>query len=541
MTPQRIVILGGGFAGAFAAKYLRRRLGQEVVIELINDTNYFVFQPLLPEVAAGIVAASDAVTPFRAMLPGVHFRMAHAYHVDFDNRKVHVVQGAGRVPIEVSYDQLVLAVGQKANLTAVPGFAEHSLTMRSLSDAYALRNQVIQCLEHADVTGNAALKRQLLTFVVAGGGFSGVETIGELTEMIRRTLPFYPNVEAEEIRPILIQRDSRILLELPASLADYAQHNLQRRGIETRLDSSLASVTASGVELEDGSFIEASTVISTIGSGPCDLARSLDVELVRGKIPTDRFLRVAGHENVWAIGDAALIALDDDAEKFAPPTAQFATAEANTVSSNLAATMAQDSLRPFAFKPRGALASIGHYSAVAELFGLRFSGLVAWFMWRGFYILRLPGFATKMRVTLNWLFDYVLPRNIVQIRSDQRSATRFVRLRKGDVLFKAGQIPDGFYTIVEGALESRIADPVLGEDFVRVLGPGDHWGERELAQNSQTKGQLTALEDSRVLVLRRDDFARLRDSLPVLDDYFNRISDKVYAHPLRRPVRNDIS
>jgi len=196
VTSKRIVILGGGFGGAFTARYLRRRVAPDVAIELINDANYFVFQPLLPEVAAGIIGASDAVTPLRAMLPGVRFRMAHAYDVNFPKRIVHVVQGSKRVPIQVSYDHLVIAVGQVTNLDGLPGFAEHSLTMRNIADAYRLRNHIIQCLEHADVTDDDVIKRRLLTFVVAGGGFSGVEAIGELTEMVRRTLPYYPSGEA---------------------------------------------------------------------------------------------------------------------------------------------------------------------------------------------------------------------------------------------------------------------------------------------------------------------------------------------------------
>lgn len=510
-----------------------------MTVELINDTNYFVFQPLLPEVAAGIISASDAVTPLRAMLPGVRCRMARVIDVDFSSQQVHVVQGKGRVPVPVAYDHLIVATGQVANLEMLPGFSDHSLTMRNLSDAYRLRNQVIQCLEHADVTKDEVLKRRLLTFVVAGGGFSGVEVIGELTEMVRRTLPYYPNIEPQEIRPILIQRDARILTELPESLSKYALRILERRGIDIMLNTGLSSATATGVQTDDGTCIDADTIVSTIGNGPSELVRGLGIELVRGKIPVDRCLRLAGHENVWAVGDAALIAMDDDATQFAPPTAQFATAQAQQVAANLAAVLDNRSARPFVFRPKGSLASIGHYSAVAEVFGVRVSGLLAWFMWRGFYILRLPGFATKLRVTLNWLFDYVLPRNIVQIRNDQIAATRFARLKKGDVLFGPGNILDGFYTVIEGALESRIPDATSGEDFVRVLGPGDHWGERALTENWKTKGTLTALEDTRVLVLRRKDFKNLCASLPVLDKYFSQIPDDEYARSLRRTDNGD--
>lgn len=539
MMTKRIVIIGGGFGGAFTAKYLRRLVGKNVVIELINDTNYFVFQPLLPEVAAGIISAPDAVTPLRVMLHDVKFHMARSYGVDFVKQQVHLVQGTGRVPIQITYDHLVIAVGQKANLDSLPGLSEHSRTMRNLADAHALRNHVIRCLELADITENQELKQRLLTFVVVGGGFSGVETIGEMSEMIRQMLSHYANITLREVRPILVQRGPRILPELPEGLSEYAQRKLRKRGIEIKLDTGLISATGSSVQLDDGSTIDTDTLVATIGNGPSELVQALDIELTRGKIPTDRFLHVLGHQNIWAVGDSALIALDDEAEQFAPPTAQFATAQAHRVATNLAAALAEKPLAAFTFRPRGALASIGHYSAVAEVFGIRVSGLLAWFMWRGFYILRLPGFTTKIRVTLDWLFDYVLPRNIVQIGNQRSMATQFAYFRKDDVLFAAGQILDGFYMVVSGALESRIPDDTLGEDFVRILGPGDHWGERALTENWETKGSLIALEDSRILILKRDDFLNLRKSLPVLNEYFENISEKVYAHPLRRNTSHD--
>jgi len=539
MARQRVVIIGGGFGGAFTAKYLRRRLDSGDEIELINDTNYFVFQPLLPEVAAGIIAAPDAVTPLRVMLPGVRFRMAKAYGVDILARQVHVAQGTGRIPIQIDYDHLVIAVGQRPNLSMFSGFAEHSLTMRNLSDAYVLRNHVIQCLEHADVTENQILKKRLLTFVVAGGGFSGVETIGEMTEMIRQTLPHYPNISPQEIRAVLVHRGTRILLDLPERLSEYAQQKLRKRGIEIKLNSGVVSATATRLVLDDDSHIDTDTIVATLSTGPVKLVQDLGLDLTRGKVRTDIYLHAVGHTNVWAVGDAALISLNDDATEFAPPTAQFATAQAKQVAENIAAAIRSKPLRAFAYRPKGALASIGHYSAVAEVLGIRMSGLLAWFMWRGFYILRLPGFVTKVRVTLNWLFDYVLPRNIVQIRSERQAGTKFALFRKGDVLFHAGQIPDGLYTVVSGALESRIQDDVTGDDFVRVLGPGDHWGERALTENWPTKGTLSALEESRVMILTRGDFTNLRAALPVLDEYFNNISDKIYARPLRRGASPD--
>ena len=539
----RVLIIGGGFAGAFAARNLQRRLGDAAEIELINDTNYFVFQPLLPEVAAGIIAASDAVTPLRVMLPGVRVRMGRAYKVDFDGRVVTLVQGSKRVPIELAYDHLVIAAGQRSNLDLLPGFREHSLTIKNLGDAHRLRNHVIQCLEHADVTEDSALKQRLLTFVVAGGGFSGVETMGEVVEMIRRTLPLYPNINKSELRPILIQRGERLLPELPAGLGDYAAQKLAKRGVDVRLKTGILGASAQAVELGDGTSVETLTLLSTIANGPTEFVSQLGVELARGKLPTDRYLRLLGREQVWAIGDGAAVAYDPDTDALAPPTAQFATAQADCLARNVTATLRGTDLTEFAFQPKGALASLGHYSAVAQLYGVRISGLLAWFVWRGFYILRLPGFATKVRVTLNWFFDYFLPRNTVQIQSSVAAATRYVRVKKGEQLFAPGQLPDGFYAVVEGLLESRVGHNTQSEsadshavtdgDFVRLLGPGDHWGERTLSADLETKGSLVAKEDSLVLVLNRGDFKQLRRSLPMLDRYFKQIPEEVYPQALR--------
>lgn len=533
---KRVVIVGAGFGGAFTAKYLRRRAPRELEIELINNTNYFVFQPLLPEVASGTISAPDAVTPLRLLLPGVKVRMAEVRGVDFEAKQIHLVQGSKRKLLQLGYDHLVLACGQKTDLSRLPGFAEHSLTMKDLADAHGLRNHVIQCLEHADVTEDAALKRRLLTFVVAGGGFSGVETMGEVAEMVTRTLKYYPNIKLEELRGILIQRGERILPELPGKLGEYAHRKLSRRGIEIRLKTSIKSATGTTVELDDGTRIETRTLVTTVGNGPSDLVKSLPLELHRGRIQTDSTLRVQGRDDVWAVGDAALIPLPDKPTAppaFAPPTAQFAVREAMCLAENLARTLGGQPLTEFRYKPRGSLASIGNYKAVAEVLGVRVSGVFAWFLWRGFYISMIPSFVTRLRIGLNWLFDYFLPRSIVQIKQNSHGACRFARFAKGDTIFRPGEMIDGFYTVVSGALQSSVPDPNTGEDFVRVLGPGDHWGERTISGEMETMGTLTAIKDTRVLVLQREDFNHLRQSFRSLNDYFAGIHESMYPEPLR--------
>lgn len=538
---ERIVVLGGGFAGAFAAKYLRKYMASGTSIELINSDNYFVFQPLLPEVASGTINAPDAVTPLRQLLPGVKVRMATATGVDRNKQLVHFLQGSGRIPQSIAYDHLVVAVGQQTNQALVPGFTEHSLCIRDLADAHELRNKIIRRLEHADVTEDPVLKRRLLTFVVAGGGFSGVETIGEVVEMIRRTLRFYPKIDSAEIQAILVQSGDHILPELPAKLGEYAAKILRRRNVDIRLGLRVASATADAVYLSDGSRIETCLLVTTVGSGPREITQRLGINLEHGKIPVDEFLRAQGAKNIWALGDAASIPLTDarnkdanDTQRFAPPTAQFAVKEARCVAKNLRAAQKGESPVAFRYVPRGALASIGNYKGVAEVFGVSFSGLFAWLTWRALYIGMLPGFSTRLRVALNWSFDYFLPRSIVQIANRESGGAVTRRFAAGDIICGPGQRVDGFYTVLSGSLESRIPLGDGQEDFVRILGEGDHWGERSLTTDALTQGTLKATEDAQVLVLAADDFRQLRNAFPALDEYLHGISDKIYAPPLRR-------
>jgi len=533
----RIVIVGGGFAGAFAAKHLYSKFSNTAQIELFNSTNYFVFQPLLPEVVSGTISAPDAVTPLRIMLPGIKVRMAEVQGVDFENNLIHFVQGSKKIPQQIKYDHLVLTCGQEANLAMLPGFAEHSFAMKNLADAHELRNHIIQCLEHADITNNPKIKQRLLTFVVAGAGFSGVETIGEMFEMLRRTVKFYPNISLDELKGIIVQRDERILTELPSSLSDYASKILSKRGIDIRTGTSIECASHISVTLGDGEVIETSTLVTTVGNGPGELVKSLPIELNRGKIPSNEFMQVQGYENVWSLGDSALIPLavnKGEEQSYAPPTAQFAVQEAKQLANNIYNVTHDKTLKAFAYKPKGALASIGNYKAVAELFGMKFSGLPAWLLWRTFYIGMLPGFVTRLRVALNWLLDFFVPRNIVQINNQSnRKNNNYECYAKGEIIYEAGQIIDGLYTVVSGSLESKTKQDG-SEDFIRVLKPGDHWGERTISGDFTTVSTLSALEDSKVLILKREVFQQLKQSFPPFEEYFSGIEEHVYPEQLRK-------
>jgi NADH:ubiquinone reductase (H+-translocating) len=527
---KRVLVLGGGFAGMFAARELRRHVGRVADIELINEVNYFTFQPLLPEVAAGGISVRDAVAPLRRLLPGVRVRQAQIYAIDLERKIVTIFQGLQRRYTEVGYDHLVLALGQTVDLSRIPGLAAHALTMKTLSDALTLRNAVIDKLEHADITALPEVKKELLTFTVIGGGFSGVETAGEMMELIERSLVYYPNISRSEVRVLVVEFADRLLGELPPSLGEYARAFFERRGIEILLKTGIREATGTAIVTTTGEVIGTRTVVATIGNAPSPLVAKLALPHERGRLRTDHTLRVEGRDDVWALGDAALIPLVEapsERSHYAPPTAQFAVREARALARNVAAALEGRPGEPFVYKSKGALASLGAHRGVAEVYGVRLSGLPAWLLWRGYYLSFVPGFATKMRVAAQWLLDFMVGRSTVQTGVRQGPGTRYVRYRAGDRVFEQGNRADGFYAVLEGAFELKVRD-AAGLETVRRIGPGGHFGERVLLGEGLRTGTVRALEDSVVLVVGAEDFKRLTEALPPLHAYFDRYVSEAF-------------
>jgi NADH dehydrogenase len=520
---KKVLVIGGGFGGVFAAKALEELGRGKLDVELVNRNNYFVFQPLLPEVAASTIHSADAVVPLRQLLRRLQVRLAEIMGIDFERKTVTVVQGIRRVPVDLVYDELVIALGTGVDLKRFPGLPEHALTMKDLADAHRLRTHVIGCLETADVTGDPDVKRQLLTFVVVGAGFSGVETVAEVRELVRHALKYYTNIRPEEIRFYLIEYANRILPSFPADLAAYATRQLEKQGIEVLTGVGTKTATGTAVELSDGRVIPTSTIVATIGNGPHPLVELLGLDMKWGRIKTDRFMRVPGNDGLWALGDAALIPLvdepGDDPAHYATQTAQFAVREGKQLAANIVAKLDGKELKPFAYTSKGSLASLGMSKAIADVYGIKLSGFFAWLLWRGFYLSFLPGFTARFRVGMNWLLNSVMPPNIVQIRSTP-PATRYNYYRKGDKVFEPGMLIDGFYTVTKGAFRLTIDNPETGEHFEKVFGPGEHFGERVLLRQALRTGLVVAMEDGILLYVAQRDFTRLARAFPVLDSYF---------------------
>ena len=523
LRKKRIVIIGAGFGGAYTAKYLYKILGEEHQIEIINRENYFVFQPLLPEVASGVINIQDAVTPIRLMLKDIDIRLAEVIDIDKRKRCVYVAQGPDAKLVEIPFDHLVIATGLKPELSKLPGFTEHALTMKNLSDAYLLRNHIIECLEESDSDKGEQTIARNLCFVVGGGGFSGVETIGELQEMIHRTLRFYPHINKTQIRMVLVHSGDRILPEMGEKLSEYVRKKLEARDIEIITNTMLTGMTADAVELDNGKVIKCRTVVSTVGNSLPKMVQNLDLPTERGRLLVDDKLRVVGYSYIWALGDVARVPNAIDEFNPCPPTAQFAVRQAYRLAANIVAEIHNLPLTRFSYKPRGSLASIGDYKGVAEIRNFRISGFIAWALWRVVYLAMLPSAVSRIRIALNWLFDYFIPRNIVHVEQHLPSTTCFMRFKAGDVVAEKNQILRGLYTVVKGRLQLEVMEED-GRVFKRDILPGDHFGERTIEKDILTTGCLVALEESHLMFIERSDFAKLRDYLPGFGKYISSLN-----------------
>jgi NADH dehydrogenase len=416
-SKKRILILGGGFAGAYTAKYLEKRLGRrsDVEVLVVAQENFILFTPMLHEVAGGDLAVTDIVQPLRKLLRFTRVAIADIEAVDLLKKQVRLRHAGLQRVFEVSYDQLVLAVGAVTNFYGTPGLETHALTMKTLGDAILVRNRAIDALSVADNQPDDGDRKVTLTVVVAGGGFAGVETAGAVNDLLREAKRFYPNLKKCLVRVVVVDPGEVILPELSASLGRYAQKKLGQRGVEIRSKTKVTAYDGKDVTLDDGTKIATRTLIWTAGITPPQLLSSLPCAKQRGRILANEFLQVPEWPGVWTLGDCALVPDILNPGKFHPPTAQHAIREAKTLASNIAATLRGEPLQPFKFKILGMLATIGRHTGVAQILGWRFSGIFAWLLWRAIYLSKLPGVQKKIRVTLDWVLDLIFSKDIVQL------------------------------------------------------------------------------------------------------------------------------
>jgi NADH dehydrogenase len=410
---SRVLILGGGFSGLYTALEFERRKDPDIEVTLVNRDNFFLFTPMLHEIAASDLDMTNIVNPVRKMLRHVDFFAGDVESIDLEERAVLVSHGFDHHTHTLEYDHLVLALGSITNFFKLPGLDERALTMKSLGDAIQLRNRLIAHLEEADTECAAKDREALLTFVVAGGGFAGVETIASINDFLHDVLPFYPNLKPEMLRVVLVHPGEYILPELGESLGRYADQKLRERGVEIHRKTRVSGVTQREVQLNDGTQLTSFTLIWTAGASPNPTIDLLDCPKERGRLKVNEFLSVGNWPGIWAVGDCALVP-DLTTGEFCPPTAQHAVREGRVLAHNIRAEIRGTAKKPFKFRTLGQLASIGRRTGVAQILGVKFSGFLAWFLWRGIYWSKLPRMEKKVRVAIDWLLDVLFTKDFTQ-------------------------------------------------------------------------------------------------------------------------------
>jgi NADH dehydrogenase len=513
---KRIVILGGGFAGVYTAKYLWRQLRRDeraaVEIVLVNSENYLVFQPMLPEVISGTLETLHVISPIRRIVPQVTLYVRAIEAIDCERRCVRLAPGYARRHVDLEYDHLVLALGTRLAHGMVPGLEEHAIPFKYLGDALKLRNHLVHVLEEAAIADDQAERDRLLTFVVAGGGFSGVECIAEMHDFLVHAVRAYPQLNRKNLRTILLQSADHILPEMKPSLAQFAHRLLERRGIEIRLNTRLAAVTEQAAIIAHKPSGEASTiptrsVVATVPVEPHPLLADLPLEKSKGRVAVTPMLHTLADSRVWAVGDCAAVPLGED--RFAPPTAQHAVREAKLCARNIVSSLRGRPLEPFKFESLGSLASLGRRSAVADVMGIKVSGILAWLLWRLVYLSKFPGLDRKARILADWTMDLFLPRDITQVRIFHSPQVRREHFQAGEVVFHAGDFGDRLYSLIDGELEV-----VLDSGTIVVLPPGSIVGEIALLGNRPRTATVRARTAVNMVSVSRDAFHTLVAHFP---------------------------
>jgi NADH:ubiquinone reductase (H+-translocating) len=411
-----VVIAGGGFGGAMAARELERLMPkQSARMVLVNDVNFLLYTPFLPEAAAGTLEPRHVVTPLREILERTYLRLGAIVGHDPAARTVELRTHDGEAE-ELHYDQLLLALGSVSRVLPVPGLAEHAVGFKSLADAIWLRNHVVETLEAANASEDPARRDELLTYVFVGGGYAGLEALAELQDFAADAMESYPRARLHGMRWVLVEASDRVLPEIDPQLADYALRELRGRGIDIRLGTTLEEMTAHSATLSTGETLATRTVVWTAGVTAHSSLRRLDVPLdERGRVPVDDHLRVRGMDSVWAIGDCAAVPNPDGG--VCPPTAQHAVRQGPVAARNIAAALGVGSPRRFQYRGSAAFVNLGRYKAVGRIGERTFRGFPAWWLARTYHMSQIPGAARKARAVLDWTASLPFRRDLSEVGS----------------------------------------------------------------------------------------------------------------------------
>lgn len=516
MSKQRIVIIGGGFAGVKCARTLRslqRKSDAEII--LFNEENHLVFSPLLADAVGSSLNLQDVTVPLRQLLPDVTCRTEEVKRIDLASDCIEY-EGHDGLPRQLHYDHIVVACGNISNLNVVPGMADHAHPLKTVGDAAMLRTHILEQMEKAETCDHDERRRWYLSFIVVGGGYSGVETAGEINDLVRSSRRFYQNIREEDISVTIIHSRDQLLPEISPSLREFAREKMAEAGVTIRLNSRVQLATGEGVGLAD-TFVSGGTIVCTIGSTIAPIIERLETPKEKGRLLTDPDMRLRGSKNAWALGDCALIinALDGQPS---PPTGQFAERQGRQCAQNIVRVINGEPTRPFSFKLLGQLCSIGGHSAVAEMFGLKLSGFIAWFTWRGVYLFKLPAWSRRIQVGFDWAWLLLFPRDLSYIRTELTDRVTHAHYEAGDYIFRQGDVAASFYVIEKGEVEiCRVSPEHPDGEIIATLGAGSFFGEQALIDNNRPRSaSIRARTTVEVVVMGRNVFTSISKTLAPL-------------------------
>jgi NADH dehydrogenase len=518
VNPVRVVVVGGGFAAVQFAKTLRSKLrASECDILLFSRENHMVFHPLLADVAGASINADAAAAPLRQMLPGIECRTERVQRINLSSSEIEFDDGNGALT-RLHYDHVVVACGAESNLGIIPGMSDHAFAFKVMRDAIELRQQVVRQMESAEAVTDPNLRRWHLSFIIVGAGFSGVEVAGEINELVRSSTRFYQNFRREDVVVSLVHSQDQILPEVAPKLREFARKKMEKAGITMLLNTRAVAATHEGVELNDGRMLTGATVVCTIGTAISPIVQALDVPKERGRIRTTPEMRIEGQTNAWAIGDCAYIINAFD-NKPAAPTGQFAERQGRQAALNVVRILKAEPTQPFRFKALGQLCSIGGYQAVAEMLGVHISGFVAWLLWRGVYLFKLPTWSRRIKVGLDWSWDVLFPRDLSFLNTDTTQQDTHAYYRPGDFIHRQGEPARVFSIIEEGQVEVLQKDSQTSNTkLVAVLDKGDFFGEGALLGNRPHETSIRARSAVRLRQIGSALFSELAGSFAPLRD-----------------------
>jgi NADH:ubiquinone reductase (H+-translocating) len=397
-----VLVVGGGFAGSYVARRLAK-----AGATIVNPTNFMLYTPLLPEAASGAVEPRRVVVPIRTMCPHAELLVGAVEEIDVGNKIARVRIETGVV--DVTYEELVIALGALSRVPDLPGLSEHALQFKDLADAIALRNHVLHQLELADADLESAQRR--LTFAFVGAGYAGVEALAEAHDLVRESLRHYPRLRDVPQRWLLVDSGDRVLAQAPERLGAYAERDLARRGIEIRLGTRLVSVDATGADLSDGTRVETASLVWAAGVQANPLVRALGLPVDdHGRVVVDECLRIEGVPNAWALGDCAAVPNAATPGELDPATCQHALRQAKRLSRNL-----RGAPKPYRYRTLGQVAALGHRRGIAQLPGVRLRGFDGWLVARAYHLMQLPSVTRRSRVLVDWITSGLFRRDIAEL------------------------------------------------------------------------------------------------------------------------------